>query len=154
MGDRVYVLPIVSTTIGTAVADIFTLSATSSKGIVLHQIHLTANVSAEAALRIRLKRSSAAITNGTGGAAGAPIPADPADAAVSITSRVGDITTQATGTFLTVWEDYWDTALPFDFMPAPEDRPTSLVSGGFVLDLPAVIVSTIIAGYVAFAEKP
>ena len=155
MGDRVYMVPILTTAIGTAVQDICAIIPGTTKGIVLHHIHLDANVSAEAALLIRLKRATATVTTGSGGSAGVPTPVDQLDAAVTASVRLND-TAQATtsGGFVNLAEFYWDTALPFDHMPAPEDRERCSISSALILDLPAVIVSTTIAGYVKFAEVP
>ena len=155
MGDRVYTLSIENVTIGTAVSDIVNLMPLSANGIVLHHIHLEANVSAEAALRMRLKRGSATVTVGSGGSAATVSPVDPLDAGVTGTYRVGD-TSQATttGAFTTLAGFYWDVALPFDHLPAPEDRERCAISSALILDLPAVITSTVISGYVKFAVVP
>lgn len=156
MGDRVYTVPIENGTIGTAVQDIFSLLCGAGNGVVLHHIHLEANVSAEAALRMRLKRGTATVTQGSGGSAPTPAPVDAADASSSgVTAHIGD-TTQATtsGAFTTLAGFYWDVALPFDHMPAPEDRETCIASQALILDLPATIASTTISGFVKFAIKP
>ena len=155
MGDRVYVCPIPSVAIGTAVQDVCAVIPGSTKGIILHHLHLDANVTAEAALRVRIKRGSATVTAGSGGSAGAPIPVDPADAAATAVVRLSD-TTQATttGAFAEMEEFYWDVALPFDHLPAPEDRERCGLNGAIILDLPATIASTTIAGYIKYTEVP
>ena len=154
MGDRVYTMPIDSVTFGTAASDIFTLMGLTVNGIVLHHIHLEANVTAEAALRFRLKRLTATAVTGSGGAAGTPVPCDPLDAAVVGTYRIGD-TAQATGGATNILAGfYWDVALPFDHLPAPEDRERCSVLSALVLENSAVIVSTVISGYVKFALVP
>ena len=61
MGQRIYTVPIENVTVS-AVQDIFSLVCGASNGIELHHIHLEANVSAEAALRMRLKRGTATVT--------------------------------------------------------------------------------------------
>jgi hypothetical protein len=158
MGDRVYVYPLENVTIGTAVCDIATMIPGAANGVVLHHIHLEANVSAQGpGFRMRLKRGTAGatVTTGSAGAAATVRPVDPVDAAVVGTYRIGD-TTQATssGSFDTLAGFFWDVALPFDHMPAPEDRERCVALGGLILDLPAVVVSTIISGYVKFALVP
>ena len=155
MGDRVYTCPIPSVSIGTAVQDIFAIIGASSKAAVLHHIHLEANVTGQASLRMRLKRGSATVSAGSGGTAGSPVPVDPADAAATLVVRLND-TVQATtsGAFVEMVEFYWDVALPFDWLPAPEDRERMAVSGGLILDLPATIAATTIAGCVKYSEVP
>ncbi len=156
MGQRIYVVPIENVTIGTAVQDIFSLLAGASNGIELHHIHLEANVSAEAALRLRLKRGTATVTQGSGGSNVTPAPVDANDAASSgVTAHIND-TTQATttGAFTTLAGFFWDLALPFDHLPAPEDREVIGVSSSLILDLPATITSTTISGYVKYRQLP
>ena len=156
MGDRVYECPIPSATVGTAVQDIVAIIGTTTKAATLHQLELYCNTSTEGVVRLRLKRGSATVTAGSGGAAGAPIPVDPADAAVTVAVRLGD-TTQATttGAFSEMAEFYWDTALPLTILPSPEDREKFAVSGALILDLPAVLgASVVVAGFVKFAEQP
>lgn len=156
MGQKVYSVPIENVTIGTAVQDIFSLLAGSSNGIELHHIHLEANVVGEAALRMRLKRGTATVSQGSGGSAPTPTPCDATDGAASgVTAHIND-TSQATttGAFTTLGGFYWDVALPFDHLPAPEDRETCTVSQSLILDLPAVIASTVISGYVKYRQLP
>lgn len=156
MGQRIYVAVWENIAIGTAVQDIFSLLCGASNGIELHHIHLEANVSAEAALRMRLKRGTATVTQGSAGTAPTPAPVDANDGAISgVTTHLND-TTQATtsGAFTTLAGFYWDVALPFDHLPAPEDRETCTVSQALILDLPATIAATTISGYVKFRQLP
>jgi hypothetical protein len=155
VGDRVYTMPIDSVTFGTAASDVFTLMGLTVNGIVLHHIHLEANVAGESAVRFRLKRLTATAVTGSGGAAGTPVPVDPLDAAVVGTYRIGD-TAQATtsGSTNVLAGFYWDVALPFDHLPAPEDRERCSVLSALVFENSAVIVSTVISGYVKFALVP
>jgi hypothetical protein len=156
MGSRVYTVPIENVSIGTAVQDIFSLLASSAVGIVLHHIHLEAGgVSSAAEIRMRLKRGTATVTQGSGGTAPTPAPLDVSDAAAVATTHIND-TTQATtsGAFTTLAGFNWNVLLPFDHLPAPEDRETCKVSQALILDLPAVITATTISGFIKFAEVP
>lgn len=156
MGQKVYTLPITSTAIGTAVQDICSLVTGASNGIKIRHIHLDANVSAEAALRIRLKRGTG-VTQGSGGSVATSLiqPTDVTDPAlVGVIAHFND-TSQATGTFVELGEFYWDVSLPFDHVPVQdEDRETCTVSQALVIDLPATITSTTIAGYIKFQLLP
>lgn len=156
MGQRIYVVPIENVTIGTAAQDVFSLLCGASNGIEIHHIHLEANVSAEAALRMRLKRGTATVTQGSGGSAPTPAPVDVNDASSSgVTAHINDTTPATTsGAFTTLAGFYWDVALPFDHLPAPEDRETCTVSQALILDLPATIASTTISGYLKYRQLP
>lgn len=153
MGQKIYTVPIESVGIGTAVQDIFSLLCGASNGIEIHHIHLDANVSAESAVRLRLKRGTA-LTQGSGGSVVTPPPCDATDPALAgVTAHIND-TTQATGTFTTLAGFYWDVALPFDDLPAPEDRFTCTVSQGLFLDLPGTITATTVSGFLKFRLLP
>lgn len=151
---RIYKIPIASATIGTAVQDIFSVKGALG-GLKLHEIHLGSSNVAAAVLRVRLRRASATITLGSGGSAGTLPPVDPNDAAATATARLND-TTQATtsGAFTTIWETYWDTVLPFDYLPVPEHREMCVLNGGFVFDLPATVTAVVSAGRVVVEEMP
>ncbi len=157
MGQRVYVTPIDNVSIGTAVQDIFSLLAGSANGIELHQIHLDAVSAAAGQIRMRLKRGTATVTQGSGGTNVTPAAVDHGDTkAAGTTSHIND-TTQATtsGAFTTLAGFQWDMVLPFDHLPAPEDRETCLVSEALILDLPAAIAgATTISGFIKWRELP
>ena len=156
MGDRVYVVPIENVTIGTAVQDIFSLVTGSSNGLVLHHIHLEASVTAEAPLRLRLKRGTATVSQGSGGTVVTPAPLSYQNTLAAQTVTHINDTSQATtsGAFTTLAGFQWDLALPFDHLPSPEDREDCKASQAIILDLPATITSTVISGYIKFAEQP
>lgn len=153
---RVYVVPIENVSIGTAVQDIFSLKSGASNGIRIHWIHLECPNTSSAPVRMRLKRGTATITQGSGGTAVTPAPVDIADTlAAGTTAHIND-TSQATtsGAFTTLAGFQWDTVLPWDFLPPPEDRPTCVVSQALILDLPAVITAATISGFIMFSEAP
>lgn len=156
-GSRVYITPIDNVTIGTAVQDIFALKAGTGNGIRIHWIHLECSNTSSAPIRMRLKRGTATITLGSGGTNPTPAPVDIQDTlAAGTISHIND-TTQATtsGAFTNLAGFQWDTVLPWDFLPAPEDRPACAVSQGFILDLPAVIGATaVISGFIMWDESP
>jgi hypothetical protein len=159
MGRRIYVASFDNVAVGTAVQDIFSLLAGSAKGIQLHHIHLeAAGVTTAAQIRLRLKRGTATITNGSGGTNVTPVIVDAGDTlAATATAHVND-TTQATtnGAFSTLAMFQWNVLLPFDYMPGPEDedREVALVSQALILDLPAGITQTTISGFIKWRELP
>ena len=159
MGARAYVSAIDNISIGTAVQDLWLLKAGSAVGIQLRWIQLSAaGVSTAAEIRLRLKRSTGAITNGSAGTAPAINPVDSSQTLASTSTVRANDTTQATGTFTGLLKYFqWNVLLPFDYMPGPEDadRPECQASQGFVLDLPAVIAAaTTISSFAVFLELP
>ena len=160
MGARIYTAGFDSITVGTAVQDIFSLLAGSAKGIQLHHIHLeAASITSAAQIRLRLKRGTATVTQGSGGTVVTPGIVDAGDTlAATAVAHVND-TTQATttGNFTGLVEYFqWNVLLPFDYMPGPEDadRETALVSQALILDLPATIVATVMSGFIKWRESP
>lgn len=160
MGRRIYQAGFDTVTIGTAVQDVFSILASASKGVQLHHIHLdAAGVSSAAQIRLRLKRGTATVTQGSGGTAPTPFVTDAGDASTAATATVHcNDTTQATtsGAFTNACFFQWDVLLPFDYMPGPEDedRETALVSQAIILDLPAVITATSVSGFIKWREVP
>lgn len=160
MGRRIYKAGIDTQSIGTAVQDIWSLFAGSSNGIQLHWIQATAaSVTTAAQLRLRLKRGTATVTQGSGGSTPNKNLVDDGDSKASGSTLHANDTTQATttGNFTGFTEYFqWNVLLPFDYMPGPEDedRPTCSVSEILILDLPAVITATTISSNIAWREYP
>lgn len=158
MGDRVYVANFDNVSIGTAVQDILSLKAGAANGVELHYIELNAaGVTSPAEIRMRLKRLPATVTAGSGGTAPTMNVMDSGDAKSATATAHANDTTQATtsGTpaNLLVWQ--WNILLPFQYLPAPEDRPTIQPGEELVLDLPAVIgVATTVSGFIKWRELP
>lgn len=154
MSAIVYTVPIENVAIGTAVQDIFSLLAGSAGGIEIHHIHLESTNTAAASLRMRLKRGTATVSQGSGGTAPTPAVVRDGDAASTITTAHINDTTQATttGAFTTLLGFNWDTVLPFDHLPAPEDRESCSATHCLILDLPATITAVTVSGYIKFAE--
>lgn len=154
MGDRVYTAAIDNVTIS-AIQDIFSIVSGTGKGAIIHHIRLDAFVTSEAAIRLVLKRTVSAPTQGTGGTVPGIKPVDPLDAAATVVVHANDVTTQMTGGTLDLMGGFqWDVALPFEHLPAPEDRERITISQGIALVCPAAPASTVISGYIKFAEVP
>jgi hypothetical protein len=160
MGRRIYKSAVDTVAIGTAVQDIWMIHSAASNGVQLHWAQCTAaSVTTAAQLRLRLKRGTATVTNGSGGTAPAMNLVDDGDSkAAGSTVRANDTTQATTSGNFTGFVEYfqWNVLLPFDYMPGPEDedRPTCSVSEALILDLPAVIVATTISENVSWREYP
>lgn len=156
MGQRIYTVPLDNITVS-AIQDLFSILCGAGNGIELHHLHLEANVSAEAALRLRIKRMPTTVTQGSGGTVVTTTgtwAVDAGDPAVSgLVAHIND-TTQATttGTAQILGSFWWDVALPFDHLPAPEDREVFIGSQALVIDLPVAPTSTAISGYLKFRQ--
>ena len=160
MGRRIYAAGFDSVSIGTAVQDIFSLLAGATKGVILHHIHLEASgITTAAQLRMRLKRGTATVTQGSGGSAPTPGAVDPGDSLAATAILHCNDTSQATtsGNFTGLIEYFnWNVLLPFDYMPGPEDedRERALVAQALILDLPATITATTVSGFMKWQETP
>jgi len=151
---RIYKIPMDAASVGTAVQDIFAIKC-GAGGLILHHIHLDSSNTAAAPMRLRLKRATATITLGSGGSSVTPVTANFNDAAAAATAHIND-TTQATtsGAFTTLVGFNWDTVLPFDYLPPPENRDSIILNQGLVLDLPATIAAATVSGYLVLEEVP
>jgi hypothetical protein len=156
MGQRVYKTFFESVTIA-AVQDIFSIKAGSANGVELHQIDLSAGgVTGPAEIRLRLKVLPATVTAGSGGTAPTISPSDSGDTkSATVTVRVND-TTQATtsGTSKTLQAHQWNVLMPWQYLPAPEDREMIQAGEAIVLDIPGTPASTVVSGTIVWRELP
>jgi hypothetical protein len=157
---RVYVGAIDTVTVGTAVQDIWDLKAGASNGVRLRWLQLSASgVTTAAELRMRLKRGTVTVTQGSAGTAPSMnLVSDGETKAAGSTLRANDTSQATTSGNFTGFVEYfnWNVLLPWDYMPGPEpdDRPTCLVSEAFILDFVTTIVSTVISGFIRWEEIP
>jgi hypothetical protein len=155
--DRIYVASFDNVTV-TAIQDVFALKAGTANGIVLHHIMLSAGaVTAAAEVRLRLKRLPATVTIGSGGSAPTIQFADSGDTKASTLAnlRANDTTqatTSGTAQILLPWQ--WNVLNFFEHLPVPEDREHFAAAEACVLDIPAAPASTVISGFIKWAEVP
>lgn len=160
MGRRIYSAGFDNATLGTAVQDIFSLLASATKGVQLHHIHLeAASVTSPAQIRMRLKRGTATVTQGSGGSAPTPGAVDAGDtlAATAVLHCNDTVQATTTGNFTGLVEYFqWNVLLPFDYVPQSEDedREVGLVAQALILDLPATITATVASGFIKWREIP
>lgn len=159
MGQRIYVAAFDNVTVGTAVQDILSLLAGSANGCELHYLELNAaGVTSAAEIRLRLKRfSGATITAGSVGTAPTINAIDENDTkAATAVVRANDTTqstTTGTNVSLMFWQ--WNVLVPFQYLPAPEDRPVIAAGNKLILDLPATIgAATVMSGIIKWRELP
>lgn len=158
MGQRVYSTFFDNVSIA-AIQDIFSIKAGAANGVELHQIDLSAGgVTAAAEFRILLKRAPATVTVGTGGTAPTIAATDSGDTkAATAAVRANDVTTQTTsgGTILTLAAWQWNVLIPFQYLPAPEDRETIQAAEALVLGAPAAPgAAVLVSGVIKWRELP
>ena len=156
MGQRIYKTTFENVTIS-AVQDIFSLKAGAANGIEIHQIDLSAGgVTSPAEIRLRLKRLPATVTQGSGGTSPTVGFADSGDTKASAATVHANDTTQATtsGTAVILGAWQWNVLLPWQYLPAPEDRDACQAAEGFMLDIPGAPTSTVVSGTIAWRELP
>lgn len=151
---RVYKLTIDNVSIGTAVQDIFSIKAPAGRGLILHSIHIESINTSPAALRMRLKRGTGTLAGSSGGSSVTPAAGRSDDQGDQLaTYRTGDTTQETATNFYTLGAWNWDTVLPFDYLPPPEDRDDCNGGESLVFDLPATIVATTISLIATVEEK-
>lgn len=160
MGRRVYTGGFDNVSVGSAVQDILSLLAPATKGVQIHWCHLAAaGVTAPAQVRLRIKRGTATVTQGSGGSAPTPGAVDPGDTLAAGAILHCNDTTQATttGNFTGLPKyDQWNVLLPYDYQPGPEDEDRDVALPGqiWILDLPGVITAVTVSGFLQWREVP
>lgn len=141
-----------------AVQDIFSILAASTKGFELRYISLGAVGQTSATeFRLSIKRLPTTVTQGSGGTSPTINKLDSLNGTAATSTVHANDTTQAStnGTAVTIWSGTWDVLLPFEYIPAaPEERPTCGVSECLVLTLNAAPSLTNISGCIMWCEYP
>lgn len=156
MGQRVYVANFENVSIST-IQDVLSVKAGAANGVELHQIDLSAGgVTSPVEIRMRLKRLPATVTAGSGGTAPTMSAVDSGDTkAATATVRAND-TAQATtsGTAAILQAHQWNVLMPWQYLPAPEDREVIQAGEALVLDFPAAPAAILVSGTIKWREVP
>jgi hypothetical protein len=157
MGQRIYKQILENVTIA-AVQDIFSLKAGAANGCELHQIDLSAGgVIAPAEIRLRLKIGSTVVSQGSGGTAPTPSNASSGDTkAANAVLHCNDTTpATTTGAFRSCGAWQWNVLLPFQYLPAPEDREEIAAGEAVILEIPTggTPASTVVSGTIVWREN-
>jgi hypothetical protein len=158
MGQRVYTTFFDNISVA-AIQDLFSIKAGAANGVELHQLDLTAGgVTSPAEFRILLKRAATAATLGTGGTVPTISPTDSGDTkAATAVVHANDITTQltSTGTLSTLEAFQWNVLMPFQYLPAPEDREVCQAAEAFSFFVPAAPgAAVLVSGTIKWRELP
>ncbi len=135
---RIYLFPFTRVAI-TAVQDLWNVAATAGMAFELHSISLGAEGATTAEeLSIQIKRLTATVTNGTGGAAVTGVPNPTTGSAATITCRCNDTGRGSTnGTTTIMFSDTWQLTNGYVYQWAPEDRPMFGLSQNLLIGLEA-----------------
>lgn len=156
MGQRIYKTFFENVTVAAA-QDLFSLKAGAANGIEIHQIDLSAGgVTAPAEIRIRVKRMPATFTQGSGGSTPTVGVADSGDTkATTATVHANDTTPGTTGgTAVVLGAFQWNVLMPWQYLPAPEDRDVIQAAEGFVIDALGSPASTVVSATITWRELP
>lgn len=120
-----------------AVQDLLTVFTGAGKAVKLHSLVIGQITGATVAnLQVSLKRLPATVTAGSGGTTPIPQPANPGDAAPTVTAAANNTTRSTTsGTAATLVADVFNTINGYLWMPPPEDRPVIGLASAAVVSL-------------------
>ena len=153
--ERIYSVVFENITL-TAVQDLFYAKASSTNGLALRRVSLSAGgVTASAEIRLRLKRLPATVTVGSGGTAPTIQKVQSRLGVAALSAARANDTTQATtsGTAIVLANWQWNVIMDFnETPPTPEERWECDVSEALVLDIAATPASTVVSGVFVFEE--
>ena|SRR5688572_2506919 len=139
MAGRIYTLPLDAISVTTdADQDIWGLSNTNAKQVILHGFSLTSTYTTDERARLRLIRRTAV---GSGGSAGTVLAVDQGNAIASVvTARVLDTTPGSGASILNGWQ--WSQQGELLYLPTPELRDVISVSSFLCLNLQVALGGT------------
>lgn len=151
MAGRLYTVPLDNISVtNDADQDIWELSNTSAKQVILHGFSLTSAYTTDERARLRLIRRTA---TGSGGGTGTVVAVDQGNAIASIVTVETLNTTPGTGsTILKGWQ--WSQQGELLYLPTPEMRPVLSVSSFLCLNLQVALGGTRTwSGWVVWEES-
>lgn len=150
MAGRMYYAPLDAISVtNDADQDIWELSNSSAKGVVLHGFSLTSATTSDERVRLQLIRRTA---SGSGGGTATVVAADQGNAIASVTTVETLNTTPGTGSnILAGWQ--WSQQGELLYLPTPEQRPVISVSSFLCLHLQTAMGGTRTwSGWISFEE--
>lgn len=139
-----------------AVQDLFYVKASSTNGLALRRLSLSASgVTAPAEIRVRLKRLPATVTVGSAGTAPTIQKVQSMLPVSALSAARANDTTQATTSGTAVVLANWNWNVLQDFLEIPateEERWEATISEALVFDIIATPASTVLSGIMVFEE--
>lgn len=139
MAGRMYTVPLDTISVtNDADQDIWELSNSSAKQVILHGFSLTSAYTTDERARLRLVRRTA---SGSGGGTGTVLALDQGNAIASaVTVETLNTTPGATTNILKAWQ--WSQQGELLYLPTPEMRPVLSVSSFLCLNLQVALGGT------------
>lgn len=146
---RVYAVTSAGISTGTAVQDMLNVFAATQIPCLIHEVTINfEGVTTAQEVRIRHKRFTSTVTNGSGGTAPTPTILEPRNlstaTAAQATTHTGD-TTQATtsGTSANYRFESIQVLNGYQYLPPPEDRPVIAGIEAYIVDLPVALAGAL-----------
>lgn len=153
--ERIFSIVFENITVAAA-QDLFYVKASSTNGIAVRRLSLSASgVTAAAEIRVRLKRLfGATVTAGTAGTAPTLVKAQSRMVYAALSAARANDTTQATGTSTAALANWnWNVLMDFLEVPATaEERWEAEASEALVLEVLGTPASTVLSGVFVFEE--
>jgi hypothetical protein len=139
MAGRLYTVPLDNLSVtNDADQDIWELSNTSAKQVILHGFSLTSAYTTDERARLRLVRRT---TTGSGGGSGTVLALDQGNAIASVvTVETLNTTPGSTSNILKAWQ--WSQQGELLYLPTPDMRPVLSVSSFLCLNLQVALGGT------------
>lgn len=139
MAGRLYTVPLDNISVtNDADQDIWELSNSSAKQVILHGFSLTSAYTTDERARLRLVRRT---TSGSGGGSGTVLAVDQGNAIASaVTVETLNTTPGSTSNILKAWQ--WSQQGELLYLPTPDMRPVLSVSSFLCLNLQVALGGT------------
>lgn len=137
-----------------AAQDLFELTAPSDCIVLIHACYLgqTSDVGDANAENLKVQFIKGYTSSGSGGSAATPTKLETGFAAAGSAAEVNNTTVANTGTATVHHQDVWNTQLPYQYRPAPEERIVLSPSERLVVRLPAPADAITMSGTLVFEE--
>lgn len=137
-----------------AAQDLFEITAPSDCIVALRSMYLgqTSDVGDANAENLKIQIIKGYTTSGSGGSAPTPAVLETGFAAAGSAAEVNNTTVANTGTAVVVHQDVWNTQLPYQYRPAPEELIILSPSQRVVVRIPAPADAITMSGTLIFEE--
>lgn len=139
------------------VKDVFEITASTKANLRIHEVHLGKIAAAMTStaienLAVLIRRGSSAAA--AGGSTNKPINIDARSQATAEFTVLNNSSTPGSSTGDILFSAIWNTQKPFVWKPAPEDRPTCILSQRLQVRLGAPAAAIVINGSIIVEEIP
>lgn len=134
-----YSVSVVGVASPAAIWDVIELNTPADAVVRIHSVYLgqTSDAGDAVAEYLTVQLIKGHATSGSGGSTATPVPKETGAAAAGTTVETNNTTIASTGTALIMHADVWNTALPFQYRPTPEERDNLSPSSRMVIRVSA-----------------